>query len=131
MHGMLPLHLGMRVRLLEHLALPHGLVKDAEGEVVQVVINPRDEREVLAAAAEHRPAYLKYLPHGVWLRMAKYSSGPVGAALAELSCAIPTSCAGQLVFVEAVTSAAFDFRGHKVTRTSLPLSHAMVQHKLQ
>ena len=31
MHGMLLVHLGMRIRLLEALDLKNGLVKDAEG----------------------------------------------------------------------------------------------------
>ena len=38
MHGMLPVHLGMRVRFLEPLDLSRGLVKDSEGEVVQIVV---------------------------------------------------------------------------------------------
>ena len=37
MHGMLPVHVGMKIRLLEAQDLGNGLVKDAEGEVVKVV----------------------------------------------------------------------------------------------
>ena len=59
-HGMLPLHAGMRIRLLEHLDLDRGLVKDAEGEVVRVAVNPRAGEEVEQAKAEGRPAYLRY-----------------------------------------------------------------------
>ena len=65
MHGMLPLHLGMRIRLLEHLDLENSLAKDAEGDVVHIAINPEDENAVREARAAGRPAYLRHLPCGV------------------------------------------------------------------
>eukprot|EP00959_Pyramimonas_sp_CCMP1952_P048964 1023119-Pyramimonas_sp.AAC.1 len=37
MHGLLPAHVGMRVRLLEALDIKNGLVKDAEGQIVHIV----------------------------------------------------------------------------------------------
>ena len=48
MHGMLPVHAGMRVRLLDLICVDHaqGLVKDAEGDVVKVVINPKERADV-------------------------------------------------------------------------------------
>ena len=46
---MLPLHLGMRIRLMEHLDHARGLVKDAEGDVVHIAINPADEDAVAEA----------------------------------------------------------------------------------
>ena len=42
-HGILLVHVGMIIRLLEALDLEKGLVKDAEGEVVHVVVNPADQ----------------------------------------------------------------------------------------
>ena len=33
MHGLLLIHVGMRVRLLDHIDKAKGLVKDAEGDV--------------------------------------------------------------------------------------------------
>ena len=42
-HGMLLLHLGMRIRLTDFLSKSKGLVKDAEGTVVRIVVQPRDE----------------------------------------------------------------------------------------
>ena len=123
---MLPLHIGMPVRLLEHLDLAKGLVKDAEGTVVHVEINPEDADEVESARRERRPAYLRYVPQGIWLRMAKYR----GAAFAErLRREMPGLCpedASSLVFVEPQTSDAFQFRGHTVVRTGFPLSHGRV-----
>ena len=127
MHGMLPLHLGMRVRLLEHLDLDRGLVKDAEGTVVHVAINPLDAREVDAAKRQRRPAYLTHMPYGVWVRMDKYAAAPFGGG----ALGIDGDQAGHLIFVEPMTTSAFDFRGHKVVRTSLPLSHAQAQRKLE
>ena len=32
MHGMLPIHVGIRVRLLDHIAQEKGLVKDDESD---------------------------------------------------------------------------------------------------
>ena len=43
LHGMLPVHVGMHIRLLAPLDLSQGLVKDAEGEVVQIVPHPADQ----------------------------------------------------------------------------------------
>ena len=45
MHSLLAIHVGMRVRLLDHLEKSgSGLVKDAEGTVVRIVVNELDER---------------------------------------------------------------------------------------
>ena len=121
MHGMLPLHIGMHVRLLQHIDLARGLVKDAEGTVVHVEINPADADEVESARHDGRPAYLRHVPLGVWLRMAKYR----GAAFADrLQGAVPDMShedASSLVFVEPLTSDAFNWRGHTVVRTGFPL----------
>ena len=81
---MLPLHIGMHVRLLQHIDLARGLVKDAEGTVVHVEINPADADEVESARHDRRPAYLRHVPLGVWLRMAKYRGGRP----------LPTDCRG-------------------------------------
>ena len=120
---MLPLHIGMHVRFLQHLDLAKGLVKDAEGTVVHVEINPEDADEVESARRERRPAYLRHVPLGVWLRMAKYR----GAAFADrLQRSVPDLShedASSLVFVEPLTSDAFNWRGHTVVRTGFPPSH--------
>eukprot|EP00959_Pyramimonas_sp_CCMP1952_P428829 8981710-Pyramimonas_sp.AAC.1 len=36
----------MRIRLLEALDLKNGLVKDAEGQIVHIVVDPRDRDDV-------------------------------------------------------------------------------------
>ena len=126
MHGMLPLHLGMRIRLLDHLDIGRGLVKDAEGDVVHVAIDPRDADEVEQASVDGRPAYLRYLPFGIWVRMDKYQDAPFCEHLAQHAGGIEATDAARLVFIEPQTSQTFDFRRHKVTRTAIPISHAKV-----
>ena len=126
MHGMLPLHLGMRIRLLEHLDVARGLVKDAEGDVVHIAIHPADEEEVREAQAAGRPAYLRHLPYGVWVRMEKYASALFHDKLAEHDATFVAEETTHLVFIEPQASSPFDFRKHKVTRTGLPTSHGKV-----
>ena len=126
LHGMLPLHIGMHVRLLEHLDVAKGLVKDAEGTVVHVEVNPADADEVESARRERRPAYLRRVPQGIWLRMVKYSGAAFADRLQRETPAMSREDAVALVFVEPQTSDAFHFRGHTVVRTSFPLSHSRV-----
>ena len=126
MHGVLPLHQGMRVCLLEHLDQSRGLVKDAEGVVVHVAINPLDEDEVREAQADRRPVYLRHLPLGVWVRMDKYAVAPFRDRLAEHADSIDAQDAAQLVFMEPQPSNTFEFHKYKVIRTALPISHAQV-----
>jgi hypothetical protein len=78
------------------------------------------------AKAEKRPANLRYLPLGVWVRMDKYNAAPFGDKLPERDGTIDASDAARLVFIEPQTSSSFDFRRHKVTRTGLTVSHAQV-----
>ena len=66
MHGMLPVHVGMSVRLLEALDLEKGVVKDTEGEVVHITVNPLDQTDVDEAIASGRPSvYLRHVPLGI------------------------------------------------------------------
>ena len=61
MHGILLAHVGMPIRLMDALDLDKGLVKDAEGEIVRIVINPVDQPLVDAAqAAGNRYVYLRH-----------------------------------------------------------------------
>jgi hypothetical protein len=121
MHGLLPLHLGMRVRLLEALDLGHGLVKDAEGDVVHIVPNELDEDMVEEAFARSEPmVYLRHLPKGIWVRMEKYTSAPFSKKLRRQDNTLIPAETQKLVFVEVRTSDAFHFRNHTVTRTAFP-----------
>ena len=71
MHGLLAVHLGMRVRLLVPLDKRRGLVQEAEGDVVQVAVNPKDQARVDEAFAQDNPTdplYLEHVPLGLWVR---------------------------------------------------------------
>ena len=63
MHGMLTIHLGMRVRLLVPLDKQKGLVQDAEGVGVEFAVNPLDAPRAEAAFATPSPTEPLYLEH--------------------------------------------------------------------
>ena len=127
MHGMLAVHLGMHIRLLEALDLVNGLVKDAEGQIVDVVVNPLDQDlvdEAFATGASQ--VYLRHLPLGFWVRMEKYKDAPFKRILEDHDDTLTAAVTESLVFIEARTSDPFTFRDHKVTRTAFPFSHGRV-----
>ena len=130
MHGMLLVHVGMRIRLLHHMFKydrSRGLVKDAEGDVVKVVLDPREEEGVRNAIADGRSQiYLRYLPLGIWVRMCKYDSAPFCDTLEEHDARLASASTRSLVFVEPKTAEPFLFRGFRVSRTAFPLSHGKV-----
>ena len=77
MHGMLALHIGMRIRLLDALDENKTLVKDAEGEIVRIVPHAADQKAVDDALEKGAGrVYLKKLPKGIWVRMDKYDGAP-------------------------------------------------------
>ena len=125
MHGMLALHLGMRVRLLDALDENKTLVKDAEGEIVHVEPHPDDQakmNEALRMGAG--TVYLTKLPKGVWVRMEKYHGAPFTKLLADHSSNLLPADTRSLVFIEPRTADPFVFREYTVIRTGFPISHA-------
>ena len=74
-HGMMPIHEGMTIRLLEAVCVAHGLMKDTEGIVVRVVVNPMEAEDVKAQVDANPTAhvFLQYLPWGIYVRVPKYS----------------------------------------------------------
>ena len=127
MHGMMAVHIGMQIRLLEALDLVNGLVKDAEGRIVDVVVNPLDQDlvdEAFATGASQ--IYLRHLPLGFWVRMDKYKGAPFKQILEDHDDTLTAAVTESLVFIEARTSDPFVFRDHKVTRTAFPFSHGRV-----
>ena len=77
MHGMLALHLGMHIRLLDALDEKKTLVKDAEGQIVHIEPHPDDQQVVDdALRLGAGTVYLKKLPKGIWVRMEKYRNAP-------------------------------------------------------
>ena len=133
MHGLLGVHLGMRVRLTEQLDKAHGLVKNAEGVVVRVEVDPRDQEAVDKAATDGaEPAqeiYLRHLPLGIWLRMDKYTNSPCATVLEkELPGAFAVEHTDSLYFLQpASTFMPFKWRGYAVYRTGFPITHAAVR----
>ena len=127
MHGLLPVHVGMRIRLLEALDLANGLVKDAEGQIVDIVVNPLDQEEVEGAVrAGKTQVYLKHVPYGFMVRMEKYTGAPFSDILEGHDDSLTRDLTGPLVFIEPRTSEPFHFRGFRVTRTGFPFSHGRV-----
>ena len=64
-------------RLLEALDLAHGLVKDAEGPIVDIVVNPQDQAAVGTACTNGlSQIYLRHLPFGYCVRIEQYTDAP-------------------------------------------------------
>ena len=115
MHGVMGVHLSMWIRLLEALDLARGLVKDAEGRIVDIVVNPLDQDAVDAALrAGHCQVYLRHLPLGFWVRMEKYNGAPFRSILEGHDDTLTPDLTGPLVFIEPRTSDPFIFRQYKV-----------------
>ena len=127
MHGMLPVHVGMRIRLLEALDFKNGLVKDAEGQIVHIVVDPQDQDDIDKAERDgEKRIYMKHLPLRFWVRMEKYSGAPFADDLERHDDSLTGDLTGPLVFIERRTSEPFTFRSFRVTRTGFPFSHGRV-----
>jgi len=125
MHGMLPVHVGMRIRLLDALDEKKTLVEDAEGEVVR--IEPHEDDQTTMEEALRMGAgtvYLQKFPKGVWVRMEKYQGAPFTKLLHDHNSTLLPADTCNLVFIERRTADPFVFREYTVTRTGLPISHA-------
>ena len=131
MHGILAAHLGMRVRLLVPLDKRRGLVQEAEGDVVHVAMNPKDQARVDEAFAQDNPTdplYLEHVPLGLWVRFDKYVGAPFQRELRQADSTLTEPLTQSLVFVEpSSTMFPFKWRGHSVHREGFALSHACVR----
>ena len=108
MHGLLAVHLGMMIRLLEALDLANGLVKDAEGQIVDIVVNPLDQEAVDEAFANGASQiYLRHMPLGFWVRMETYTAAPFVDILEDHDGSLTSDVTKGLVFIEARTSEPF------------------------
>ena len=127
MHGMLALHVGMRIRLLDALDEKKTLVKDAEGEIVRIEPHPHD-RAMLDEAVRMGAGtvYLTKFPKGVWVCMERYDGEPFTKLLSEQCSTLLPADTQNLIFIESRTSDPFVHREYTVTRTGLPISHARV-----
>jgi len=130
MHGMLPVHIGMRTRLTESLCKEKGLVKNAEGVVVRIEVDPQDEERMLEAFAD--PAanplvYLTRVPLGIWLKMDKYDEAPF-VDLMTGDAHMASADAAPLVFLTPTTTLfPFKWREYKVVRSGFAITHGNVR----
>ena len=131
-HGLLGVHLGMRVRLTELLDKPHGLVKDAEGVVARVEVDERDQAMVDAAFAEDGDTvsdiYLRYQPLGIRLRMDKYAASPCSDVIkVEQPGLLAAVHSDSLYWLEPrETFSPFKWRDYTIHRRAFPLTHGCV-----
>ena len=103
MHGILPVHLGMRVRLLNAIDKKKGLVTGAAGTVVHIEVNPKDQDLVDAAFREDaptKPVYLRHVVLGMYVRFDKYKGSPATRLLSNADEPWPESFTDNLVFLE-------------------------------
>jgi len=132
MHGMLVVHVGMRVRLTDALCKEKGLVKDSEGVLVRIEVDPRDE-DAVATAFQHHAAdspqtvYLCHVPLGLWIQLDKYEEAPFNDYLAAETHMARGSATSLLFLTPTTTLIPFTWRDYKVTRTGFPVTHAMVR----
>ncbi len=125
MHGMLALHIGMRIRLLDALGERKTLVKDAEGDIVRIEPHPDDQQRMEEGLRMGAGIiYLTKFPKGVWVRMEKYDGAPFTKLLQGQCSTLLPADTQHLVFIEPRASDPFVFREFTVTRTGLPISHA-------
>ena len=151
MHGIFSFHVGMRVRLKRNISLRSGLVQEAEGTVVDVVLSDDTSAEVRsawAAQAGFEEIVADEVPSGIWLLMDEFLQNPNlelstkllldpgGGHLdndSGLRVLTPEEqdCARRLFFLERCTSFPFTVEvlknKYKITRTQLPLTHGRVR----
>ena len=151
MHGILCMHVGMRIRLKRNISLQRGLVQEAEGVLVDVAFadgTPPEVRAVWAAQAEFVELISGEVPSGVWVLMDEYLDSPnldratkmlldAGGGIVDPRSGTRVlslkekDCAQRLLFLERTTSFPFTVPlsqgSYKITRTQLPLTHACVR----
>ena len=136
LHGILPLHVGMQVRLTTKLSAADGLVNERTGTVMKLDLRESDEAKVPGHFARIQ---LDYMPYGVWVQIDKFHSAPLEALTSTCLTADEFSDdvvnASGLVYIQ-LEKADFNLPVNlsdgsretiHVTRWNLPLTHAMVR----
>jgi hypothetical protein len=124
MHGVLPAHEGMRVRLTQKYNATAGIVQEQKGTIVCFVWHEEDAvRYATVGAGElFRP---RRLPGGIWLQLDNYTGSPIHADVEE---DLAGDDAGQLakgLFYLPVMQDSFSWqssRTHMVTRYGFTLT---------
>ena len=83
MHGVLPIHIGMRVRLTQKINATLGLVQEQKATIVDVVLHPTDQERYrrVPAGDIFRPTFL---PRGWWLQVDDFNQSPIWEELLPL-----------------------------------------------
>lgn len=135
MHGVLPLHLGMRVRFTNKINQSLGLVQETTATVVDIAFHHQDRQlyNQTPAGQVFRPVHL---PHGVWLQVDNFEGQPLWEDILEHLSDFPaldaspelhTRRIAKSMYFLPVAESQFTFNSteeHHVTRFGLELSHA-------
>ena len=132
-HGVLPAHVGMRVRFTVKVNSKLGLVQEQKATIVDILFKDDDRARYNA----HEPGELfrpRYLPAGIWLQVDDFTDSPIWEetySLMDDDCCCECvalskkRARGLLLYTPIVTE--FKWRSsdiHTVKRTGFPLTHA-------
>ena len=123
MHGVLPSHIGMRVRFTGKFNATLGLVQEQKATIVDFVFHADDEVRYRAA----QPGQLfrpKRLPTGIWLQVDDFQDSPAWESLREH---VPQEKLARGLFCMPLMEAEFTWRSsenHSVKRYGFMLTHA-------
>ena len=136
LHGILPLHAGMRVRLTTKISAVDGLVNERCGTVQKIDLHDDDTGKLTDHFARIR---LDYMPRGAWILFDSFHSAPLEEFTNNLASVDTDSQnsidADGLVYIK-LEKADFNISVYlpdnsnesiHVTRWNLPLTHAMVR----
>jgi len=141
LHGILPVHVGMKMRLLTKLSAADGLVNERLCTVVKIVPHEDEFDQDRPVPTHFTRVQLKYMLRGIWASFDDLEDAPLAKdMLAYVNCADQgdekateeaKDFAGGLVYVQLeqahFTMKEGSYRGLAVTRWQFPLTHAMVR----
>ena len=123
-HGVLPAHVGMRVRFTGKFNGAYGLVQEQRATIVDFVFHEDDARRYRETGPGEffRP---KRLPTGIWLQVDNFDSSPTWASLKEL---IPEEKVARGLYCMPLMEAVFSWENsseaHSIKRFGFMLTHA-------
>ncbi len=79
LHGILPLHVGMRVRFTHALSSIDGLVKERQGTVEKIVVHEDDEEHMHGGFCT---VQLTKMIHGAWVLCDDFDDAPLASVTA-------------------------------------------------
>ena len=123
MHGVLPAHVGMRVRFTVKLNSTMGLVQEQKATIVGFLFKNEDTSRYNACGPGElfRP---RYQPAGIWLQVDDFSSSPVSV---ETTPFVDGADTARSLLLYRPVEAQFTWRSsdtHSVKRTGFALTHA-------